>query len=84
MDQQQEEQRDWKGYGSAERPVVVSFYDVEDDHGEHLLLSMNEPRYPGPLWGSGQASERQRVCRLLRGWDRPVPPRLDRCENASR
>jgi hypothetical protein len=43
MEQKQEkERRDWTGYGSAERPVVVTYYHVEDDHGVHQLLSMND------------------------------------------
>jgi hypothetical protein len=42
IDKQEKEQRDWTGYGSADRPAVVSYYYVEDDHGVHRLLSMND------------------------------------------
>jgi hypothetical protein len=42
IDKREEEERDWKESGSAEQPVVVTLYHVEDDNGVHLLLSMND------------------------------------------
>jgi len=42
IDKREHERRDWKEYGSAQRPVIVTFYDVEDDHGVHKLLLMND------------------------------------------
>lgn len=42
IDKREEEERDWTGYGSAERPVIVTYYHVQDDHGVHRLLSMND------------------------------------------
>jgi len=42
IDKREEEQRDWKGYGSAERPIVVSYYHVQDDHEVHRLISIND------------------------------------------
>ena len=50
IDKREQEQRDWTGYGSAERPVIVTYYHVQDDHGVHLLLSMND-RAIGDLFG---------------------------------
>jgi hypothetical protein len=42
IDKREREQRDWTGYGSAERPVVVTYYHVQDDQGVHRLLSIND------------------------------------------
>jgi hypothetical protein len=41
IDKREQEQRDWKGYGSAERPVVVTYYHLQDDHQVHRLLSID-------------------------------------------
>jgi hypothetical protein len=42
IDKREQEQRDWTGYGSAERPIVVTYYHVEDDHEVHRLISIND------------------------------------------
>jgi hypothetical protein len=42
IDKREEEERDWKESGSAEQPVVVTLYHVEDDNGVQRLLSMND------------------------------------------
>jgi hypothetical protein len=42
IDKQEQEQRDWTGYGSAERPIVVTYYHVQDDHEVHRLISIND------------------------------------------
>jgi len=42
IDKREQEQHDWKGYGSAERPVVVTYYHVQDDHEVHRLISIND------------------------------------------
>lgn len=42
IDKQEEERRDWTGYGSADRPVVVTYYHVQDDHEVHRLISIND------------------------------------------
>ena len=36
IDKREQEQRDWTGYGSAERPIVVTYYHVE--LAEHDVL----------------------------------------------
>jgi hypothetical protein len=38
----EQEQRDWTGYGSAERQVVVEYYLVQDKHGVFRLISIND------------------------------------------
>ena len=48
IDKREEEQHDWTGYGSAERPVIVTYYHVEDDHGVHRL-SINDYAIWDPL-----------------------------------
>ena len=42
INKREQEQRDWTGYGSADRPVVVTYYHVQDDQGVHRLLSIND------------------------------------------
>lgn len=42
IDKRKEERRDWTGYGSAEHPVVVTYYHVQDGRGVHRLLSIND------------------------------------------
>ena len=42
INKREQEQRDWKGYSSAERPVVVTYYHVQDDHEVHRLISIND------------------------------------------
>jgi len=42
IDKREQEQRDWTGYGSAERPVVVIYHHVQDDHEVHRLISIND------------------------------------------
>lgn len=42
IDKREEEKQSWAGYGTAERPVVVMYYFVEDEHGAHRILSIND------------------------------------------
>jgi hypothetical protein len=62
IDKRKEEQRDWKGYGSAEHPAVVTYYHAEDDHGVHLLLSMND-RAMRDFFGDQSTFERHLAAR---------------------
>ena len=42
IDKRREEQHDWSGYGSAQRPAIIMCYHVVDKHGTHRLISIND------------------------------------------
>jgi hypothetical protein len=42
VDRQEEGKRDWTGYGSAQRPIIIMCYHVQDKVGVHRLLSIND------------------------------------------
>lgn len=42
IDKREQEQRDWTGFGSADRLVVVTYYHVQDNREVHRLISIND------------------------------------------
>ncbi len=62
FDKPEKEQRDWTGYGSAERPVIVMYYHVVDKHGTHRVISINDYAI-WDLFGDLEAFERHLAAR---------------------